>query len=85
LITWSLTDGDDRVNAKDELDNTATTIAAPAMAARTPLAMRRGLIGFLQAAQRLAGFTPDLNLLTIRQFGCFIKRIMKNLTHFSAE
>ena len=44
MITWSVTDGDDRVKAKDELDDTATVIAAPAMAAGTPLAMRRGVM-----------------------------------------
>jgi hypothetical protein len=38
-MTDSLTDGDDRVNAKDGLEDTATAIAAPAMAARTPLVM----------------------------------------------
>jgi hypothetical protein len=37
-------DGDDRVNAKDALDDTATAIAAPAMAARTPLVIRRGIM-----------------------------------------
>ena len=39
-----MTDGDERVNAKDGLDDTATAIAAPAIAARTPLAMRCGVI-----------------------------------------
>jgi hypothetical protein len=38
------TDGDDRVNAKDGLDDMATAIAAPAMAARTPVVIRRGII-----------------------------------------
>lgn len=85
MITWSVTDGDERVNAKDGLDDTATTIAAPAIAAQTPLAMRRGAMGFLQAARRFAGLTPDLNFLTLRLFGCFIKSIMKNLTHFSTK
>ena len=41
MITWSVTDGDDRVNAKDGLDDTATVIAAPAIAARTPGVIRR--------------------------------------------
>ena len=63
MITWSVTDGDERVNAKDGLDDMATTIAAPAIAAQTPLAMRRGAMGFLQAARRFAGLTPDLNFL----------------------
>ena len=54
-MTGSVRDGDDKVNAKDGLDDTATAIAAPAMAARTPLGMRRGIMGFLQAAQRLEG------------------------------
>jgi hypothetical protein len=36
----SVRDGDDKVNAKDGLDDTATAIAAPAMVARTPLGMR---------------------------------------------
>ena len=40
----SVTDGDDRVNAKEGLDDTATAIAAPAMAARTPLVLRRGIM-----------------------------------------
>jgi hypothetical protein len=40
----SVTDGDDRVNAKDGLDDTATAIAAPVMAARTPLVIRRGIM-----------------------------------------
>ena len=35
-----MTDGDDRVNAKEELDDTATVIAA----ARTPLVTRRGIM-----------------------------------------
>lgn len=43
LTTGSVTGGDDRVNAKDGLD-TASAIAAPAMAARTPLVIRRGLM-----------------------------------------
>ena len=37
-------DGDDRVNAKEGLDDTATVIAAPAKAARTPLVIRRGIM-----------------------------------------
>ena len=40
----SVTDGDGRVNAKDGLDETATAVAAPAMAARTPLVIRRGIM-----------------------------------------
>jgi hypothetical protein len=40
----SVTDGDDRVNAKEGLDDTATVIAAPAKAARTPLVIRRGIM-----------------------------------------
>jgi hypothetical protein len=39
-----VTDGDDRVNAKDGLDDTTTAIAAPAMAARMPLVIRRGIM-----------------------------------------
>ena len=39
-----MTDGDDRVNAKEGLDDRATVIAAPAMAARTPLVTRRGIM-----------------------------------------
>jgi hypothetical protein len=39
-----VTDGDDRVNAKDGLDGTAIAVAAPAMAARTPLVIRRGIM-----------------------------------------
>jgi hypothetical protein len=39
-MTGSVRDGDDKVNAKDGLDDTATAIAAPAMVARTPLGMR---------------------------------------------
>ena len=39
-----MTDGDDRVNAKDGLDGTAIAVAAPAMAARTPLVIRRGIM-----------------------------------------
>ena len=39
-----MTDGDDRVNAKEGLDDTATVIAAPATAARTPLVIRRGIM-----------------------------------------
>jgi len=50
LITWSVTDGDDRVNAKEGLDEeAATTIAAPAIATRTPLAMRRVVIGLVSS------------------------------------
>jgi hypothetical protein len=41
---WSVTGGDDRVNAKDGLDDTATAIVAPAMAARTPRTIRRGIM-----------------------------------------
>jgi hypothetical protein len=37
LMTRSLRDEDDNVNAKDGLDDTATAMAAPAVAARTPL------------------------------------------------
>jgi hypothetical protein len=44
LKPCSATEGDDRVNAKDGLDDTATAIAAPAMAARTPLVIRRGIM-----------------------------------------
>ena len=43
-MTGSVRDGDDKVNAKDGLDDTATAIAAPAMTARTPLGMRRGIM-----------------------------------------
>ena len=39
-----MTDGDDRVSAKDGLDGTAIAVAAPAMAARTPLVIRRGIM-----------------------------------------
>jgi hypothetical protein len=39
-----VTDGDERVNAKDGLDDTATVIAAPAKTGRTPLVMRRGIM-----------------------------------------
>ena len=39
-----MTDGDDRVKAKDGLDVTETVIVAPAMAARTPLVTRRGIM-----------------------------------------
>jgi hypothetical protein len=44
LKLCSVTDGDGRVNAKDGLDETATVIAAPAMAARTRLVIRRGIM-----------------------------------------
>ena len=44
LIIWSVTDGDDRVKAKDGLDDTATVIAAPAMAARTPRVIGREIM-----------------------------------------
>jgi hypothetical protein len=44
LITWSVTDGDDRVSAKDGLDDTATVIAAPAMAARPPRVIGREIM-----------------------------------------
>jgi hypothetical protein len=44
LLIWSVTDGDDRVNAKDGLDDTAIAIAAPAMAARAPLVIRRAIM-----------------------------------------
>ena len=43
-MTDSVTDGDDRVNPKVGLDDTATVIAAPVMAARTPLVIRRGIM-----------------------------------------
>jgi hypothetical protein len=43
-MTDSVTDGDDRVNAKEGLGGTASAIAAPAMAARTPLVIRRGIM-----------------------------------------
>jgi hypothetical protein len=43
-MTGSVTDADDRVKAKDGLDDTAAAIAAPAMAARTPLVMWRGIM-----------------------------------------
>jgi|HubBroStandDraft_6_1064221.scaffolds.fasta_scaffold659626_3 hypothetical protein len=43
-MTGSLREGDDKVNAKDGLDDTATAIATPAIAARTPLGMRRGIM-----------------------------------------
>jgi hypothetical protein len=39
-----VTDGDDRVKAKDELDDTATDIAAPAIAVRTPRVIRRAIM-----------------------------------------
>jgi hypothetical protein len=39
-----VTDGDDRVNPKVVLDDTATVIAAPVMAARTPRVIRRGIM-----------------------------------------
>jgi hypothetical protein len=42
-MTGSVRD-DDRVNAKDGPDDTATAIAAPAKATRTPLGMRRGIM-----------------------------------------
>jgi hypothetical protein len=51
-----VTDGDDRVNARDGLDETATAIAAPAMAARTPRVIRRGIM----VSSRLPN---DLNVL----------------------
>jgi hypothetical protein len=53
-MTGSRRDGDDKVKAKDGLDDTATAIAAPAMAARTPLGMRRGIMVSSKAAQRLS-------------------------------
>ena len=43
-MTGSVRDGDDRVSAKDGLDGTVTAIAVPAMAARTPLGIRRGIM-----------------------------------------
>jgi hypothetical protein len=43
-ITWSARDGDDRVNAKVGLDDTATVIAAPAMAERTQRVIGRGIM-----------------------------------------
>ena len=39
-----MTDGDDSVNAKEGLGDTATVIVAPAMAARTLLLIRRGIM-----------------------------------------
>lgn len=62
MITWSVTHGDERVNAKDGLDDTATTIAAPAIAAQTPLAMRRGAMGFLQACPAIGRFNAGPKL-----------------------
>ena len=56
-----MTDGDDKVNAKDGLDGTASAIAAPAMAARTPLVIRRGIIVSSLTAQRLEVSRLPLN------------------------
>ena len=43
-MTCSVMEGDDRVNAKEGLDDAATVIAAPVMAARAPRAIRRGIM-----------------------------------------
>jgi hypothetical protein len=71
-MTCSVTDGDDRENAKDGPDDTATAIVAPAKAARTPRVIRRGIM----VSSRLPN---DLNVLSRRLFCSLIKRIMKNL------
>jgi hypothetical protein len=66
-----------RVNAKDGLDDTATVIAAPAIAARTPLVIRRGIMVSCKAAQQLEVFTfaagQDLNVVSLRLFWCLLK------------
>ena len=80
-MTGSVTDGDDRVNAKDGLDDTASAIAAPAMAARTRRGMRRGIM----VSSRLPSdwkinripAEPGLSEINLLLFCCFIKRILK--------
>jgi hypothetical protein len=76
------------VNAKEGLDeDAATTIAAPAIVTRTPLAMRRAVIGFLRAcpAKFEGSSRRNLNALRLRLVAYFIKRIVKNLTYFISE
>ena len=76
-----MTDGDDRVNAKEGLGGTASAIAAPAMTARTPLVTRRGIMVSSRAAQRLevsrVPLDRGLNAVSLRLFCCFIKKIVK--------
>jgi hypothetical protein len=84
-----VTDGDDRVNAKDGLDDTATAIAAPVMAARTPLVIRRGIMVSSRLAQRLEVFAfaaePGLNAVSLRLFCCFIKKVVPDFRPGSAS
>jgi hypothetical protein len=84
-----VTDGDDRVNAKEGLDEeAATTIAALAIATRTPLGMRRVVIGFgfLQAAQRNWKDSGVIrNALSLGLVAYFIKRIVKDCEKFDAN
>jgi hypothetical protein len=80
-----VTDGDDRVNAKDGLDDMGTAIAAPAIPARTPVVIRRGIIvssrcPAIGSFARFAG--PDLKRTKPTFVLLFDQRIVKNLTRF---
>ena len=80
-----MTDGDDKVNAKDGLDDTATAIAAPAMAARTPLVIRRGIMASsrLPSDWKVSRLPLDRLKRSKSAFVLlFYQKDFENLTHF---